>query len=151
MPAWWIVNLWVISLDWMSHLSTSMEKRDVTRWNSMDWWGFFASNRGEKTVFCIITEFGLYSLKEWAIKRIFFWLYPLIKHISLYLHKDLVVSKTELFAILCVAFRVRPVPSQALGVEGHQWILAKLTKWEPLSQALLQCSAWAVQPEFSQW
>lgn len=47
------------------------------------------------------------------------------------------MNKTELFAFVMCGFSLRPAPYQALGEEGHQWVLVKLMKCNPLSQALL--------------
>lgn len=51
------------------------------------------------------------------------------------------MSTTELFDFNVHPFSFRAASFQAVGEEGHRWVLLKLMKQKPLSQALLKCSA----------
>lgn len=117
MPGWWIASLWVISLDWMSHLSTSMEKRVVTGWSTVDWYIFFASN-GKENLFLgifnsVIAEFGWHSVKGWAILNRFIDDIPW--KMCLIIPWELCYSKTERCALVTPCCSAQPHPTTSSG------------------------------------
>lgn len=146
MPGWWIASLWVISLDWMSHVSTSMEKRVVTGWNMVDWYISFASI-GEKNLLLrifniVIAKFGWRSVKGWTILNRFI---DDIPWQNTSYNSTRVVLQQDRRMCLGHAILRSPVLLQALGGKRHRQVRVKLTELKSLLQA--ECSAWVVQPE----